>query len=96
AASDGYKGQALSDGRLTPALEDWAKALGRTNFAALTTHLEKTQPIAALSSLQSGGHTPAAVSLTQPLTPELDTDALAICTQFGLSPEDLKKQLGEN
>ncbi|MEQ1966279.1 phage protease [Xenorhabdus nematophila] len=85
---------ALNDGRLTPALEDWAKELGRTNFAALITHLEKAQPIAALSSLQSGGQTPAAVSPTHTLT-ELDTDALAICTQFGLSPEDLKKQLGE-
>ncbi|PHM47095.1 phage protease [Xenorhabdus miraniensis] len=86
---------ALSDGRLTPALEDWAKELGRTNFAALTTHLEKAQPIAALSSLQSGGQTPAAVQSTQTQTAELDADALAICNQFGLSPDDIKKQLGE-
>ncbi|MDE9466879.1 phage protease [Xenorhabdus bovienii] len=92
---DGLIQAALSDGRLIPALENWAKELGRSNFAALTTHLEKTQPIAALSSMQSHGQTPAAAPSAQTLTAELDADALAICTQFGLSPEDLKKQLGE-
>jgi phage I-like protein len=85
---------ALSDGRLTPALEDWAKELGRSNLVALTTHLDKAQPIAALSSLQSKVQPPPASPASNP-TPELDTAALAICNQFGLSPDDLKKHLGE-
>ncbi|CDL80194.1 phage protease [Xenorhabdus cabanillasii] len=92
---DGLVQAALSDGRLTPALEDWAKELGRTNLAALTAHLENATPIAALSAMQSGGHPPAAAQSTHTTTAELDADALAICSQFGLSPDELKKQLGE-
>ena len=46
----------LSDGRITPALADWAKGLPQE---ALSAFLDKATPIAALSGLQTGGKPPA-------------------------------------
>ncbi len=45
----------LSDGRITPALTDWAKALPHE---ALSAFLDKATPIAALSGTQTGGNAP--------------------------------------
>ena len=46
---------ALTDGRLLPAQEAWARDLGASNLAALSTYLQTAQPIAALTSTQTGG-----------------------------------------
>jgi phage I-like protein len=46
----------LSDGRITPALSDWAKSLP---YEALSAFLDKATPIAALSGSQTGGKAPA-------------------------------------
>ncbi len=46
---------ALADGRLLPAQEAWARALGASQLEALTQYLETTQPIAALTGTQTGG-----------------------------------------
>jgi len=50
---------ALSEGKLLPALADWAKDLGKKDLAALKNYLAKAQPIAALKSTQTKGQAPA-------------------------------------
>ena len=49
---------ALADGRLLPGQKDWAEALGKSDFAALSTYLETAQPIAALSGTQTQDKAP--------------------------------------
>ena len=60
---------ALADGRLLPAQEAWARDLGTSNLAALTTYLQTAQPIAALTGTQTGtaagAHQPVATTLTE-------------------------------
>ena len=76
---------ALSDGRLLPAQEAWARDLGKTNLAALTQFLTTAQPIAALSGMQTGGQLPAGGPAA------LGADALAVCSLMGLTPEQFAK-----
>lgn len=71
---------ALADGRLLPAQEAWARDLGKSNMAALNTYLATVQPIAALTTTQTGGKPPA----TDPAT-NLNADQLAVCKALGLS-----------
>jgi phage I-like protein len=88
---------ALSDGRLIPALEDWAKDLGRSDIAALRAHLDKAPAIAALNSLQSGGKPPAgARSVTTPDDNMPDDVDVGICSMMGVDPADVAKYAGEN
>ena len=73
---------ALADGRLLPALEAWARELGRKDVAALSAYLAKAQPIAALAGSQTAGQPPApkdAHGLT-----EAERAVAAAC---GLTPE---------
>ena len=78
---------ALADGRLMAAMEPWARDLGKTNMAALTSYLEKAQPIAALTGTQTGGKPPAALATGgAALTPAEQ----AVCTALGMSPEEYK------
>jgi phage I-like protein len=49
---------ALTDGRLLPAQEQWARDLGKSNLAALKSYLDTAQPIAALRGSQTGGKPP--------------------------------------
>lgn len=55
---DGLVSAALSDGRLLPAQEAWARDLGKKDLAALTAYLNTTQPVAALRGTQTGGNAP--------------------------------------
>lgn len=82
---------ALSEGRLLPAQESWARDLGKSNLAALTQYLDTAQPIAALAGTQTGGRQPAG---GQPAG-ELSDAQLAVCKQMGVAPEDYKKTLQE-
>lgn len=50
---------ALDAGKLLPAMESWARELGKSNLAALKTYIEKTPAIAALKGTQTGGRGPA-------------------------------------
>lgn len=77
---------ALSDGRLLSAMEGWARELGKKDIAALKGYLDKAQPIAALKGNQTGGKGPADGSGAQ-----LGDEALAICKQLGIDPEEYKK-----
>ena len=79
---------ALADGRLLPAMEPWARDLGKTNMAALTSYLEKAQPIAALTGSQTQGQPPAALATG---AHSLSQDEMAACTAMGITPEDFAK-----
>ncbi|WP_281660979.1 phage protease [Microvirgula aerodenitrificans] len=80
---------ALSDGRLLPAQEKWARDLGASNVAALRGYIDTAPAIAALSSTQTGGRQPVIETAT-----ELTGDALAICSMFGNDPAAIKAAMG--
>lgn len=69
----------LSDGRITPALSDWAKGL---SHAALSAFLDKATPIAGLSNTQTGGNAPEGEQ-----KPELTPEEVAVCSAMGLTHE---------
>lgn len=82
---------ALSDGKLLPAQEEWATGLGKSDLAALKSYLETTQPVAALKGNQTKGKQPPGLGADGELTDE----ALAVCKQMGVDPEEYKKTLAE-
>lgn len=75
---------ALSDGRLLPALEGWARDLGRADPARLDTFLAACTR--QVPGMQTGGKPPGG----QPAggAAGLDETALAVCSAMGLSPKD--------
>ncbi|MBK1614990.1 hypothetical protein CKO44_16090 [Rubrivivax gelatinosus] len=75
----------LAEGKLLPAQEAWARDLGKTNLAALTSYLATAQPIAALTSTQTGGRGPGAKN-----DKGLTADEMAVCSAMGLTPEQFK------
>ncbi|WP_175992317.1 phage protease [Burkholderia vietnamiensis] len=79
---------ALSDGRLLPAQEAWARELGASNVVALKQFLSTAQPIAALRTTQTQGNPPTG---GQPGANELDSTGLAVCKALGISAEDYAK-----
>ena len=79
---DAQLAPALVDGRVLPAQEAWARDLGKSNLAALTSYLATAQPIAALSSTQTQGKPPV-VAAAGALTPA----QLAVCSAMGMTPE---------
>lgn len=85
---DGVVVAALSQGKLLPAQENWARELGMSNLAALNQYLETAQPIDALTGTQTKGNPP----VVQPQG-ELSEAQLAMCTATGVSPEAFKKTL---
>ncbi|SDM57160.1 Mu-like prophage I protein [Oryzisolibacter propanilivorax] len=78
---------ALADGRLLPALEGWARELGKKDVAALTAYLDSAQPIAALTGTQTGGQPPGGTARGDA---QLSLAELAVCTAMGLTPEQYK------
>lgn len=78
---------ALADGRLLPAMEGWARELGKSNVAALTAYLAAAQPIAALTGTQTQGLPPSGTAKGDA---QLSADELAVCTAMGLTPEQYK------
>lgn len=94
-ALDGLVQAALSDGRLVPAMEVWAKDLGRKDPAALKTYLEGVMPLAALSSLQTSQSDLNVTHKPQDASSALDATQLAICSSLGIDPSELANELGE-
>lgn len=70
---------ALTNGQLLPALETWARDLGKKDIAALKTYIASTPKIAALSGQQTGGQAPQGAGNT----PNVDASLLAVCKQMG-------------
>jgi phage I-like protein len=85
--ADGLVDKALADGRLLPAQEAWARGLGKTNMAALSQYLQTAPAIAALNGSQTAGRTPP----TDLTLGSADDDALAVCSQLGLTPDEFAK-----
>lgn len=79
---------ALSDSRLLPTQEAWARSLGESDIAALRSYIATAQPIVALTATQTGGNIPEGDGIT-----DLTESQLAVCKQMGVSPEDYKKTL---
>ncbi|WP_422096999.1 phage protease [Variovorax sp.] len=84
---DKVVGDALASGKLQPAMEAWARDLGKTNMAALTGFIEKSQPIAALSGTQTQGKQPDPKDGAHGLTAE----EIKIAAATGLTPEQFAK-----
>lgn len=83
---DGLITAALNDGRLLPAMEEWARNLGKSDIASLKGYLANAPTIAALNGKQTNGKGPGDENQGQ-----LDDTALAVCKQLGVAPEDYKK-----
>lgn len=77
---------ALEDGRLLPAMEPWARDLGKSDFVALKAYVEAAQPIAALVGTQTRGKVPAGAD-----GQGLSESDLAVYTQLGIDPEAYNK-----
>jgi len=71
------------NGRLLPAMEDWARTLGEKDIASLKSFLDTAEPIAALSAQQSDGKKPVIDDKTG-----LTSEQLAVCKATGLSVDD--------
>lgn len=82
---------ALSDGRLLPAQETWARDLGKANVAALSAFLTTAQKIPALSGTQTGGAAPANDAKPEG---QLDEASLAVCKAMGITPQAYAKTNG--
>jgi len=80
---------ALTDGKLLPAQEVWARDLGAGNIEALKGYLKDAPVIAALKGTQTKGNTPVGGDNNGALGDE----ELAVCKQLGVNPEDYKKTL---
>lgn len=79
--------EGLADGRILPQSEAWAKELGQTNVASLTTYLATAPKVAALQGTQTGG-TPPAGSGGHPTQ---TADELAVMKAMGLSADEFNK-----
>lgn len=69
---------ALTANKLTPGMESWARELGSKDLPALKTYLTQVAPIAALSSTQTGNHSPFGQGN------QLTADEIAVCKKMGL------------
>jgi phage I-like protein len=86
--------KAKQEGRLVPAMEAWARDLGKQDLAALQSFLDKSQPIAALAAMQTTGKKPDADN-TDPLA-TLSEDEKSVCLATGVSEADyLKTKKGD-
>lgn len=75
---------ALSDGRLLPYQEDWARKLGEKDIAQLRDYIDQAAPIAALRGMQTGGKIPAGV--TGERSRQLSSAELQAAKALGLKP----------
>lgn len=91
---DGLVTAALSDGRLLPTQEQWAKDYGKQDINGFKGWLEKAPKIAALNQTQTktfNAPKPEDKVNVSQMTPE----QLAICSAFGNDPAEIAKQLGD-
>jgi len=73
----------LSEGKLLPAQEEWARSL---DVAALSAYLDNASGVAALSGHQSTGK-----KFDKEGKEELTEQELAVCKATGIEPEDYRK-----
>lgn len=80
--------EGLADGRILPAMEGWARDLGKKGVAELKAYLDNASPVAALKGTQTGGKGGEGRK-----EGELDETQLAVCRQMGVDPEAYKKTM---
>ncbi|MDA8258368.1 MAG: phage protease [Betaproteobacteria bacterium] len=78
---------ALTSGKLLPAMEAWARELGKKDLAALKTYVEKNPAIAALNGNQTNGIAPGDQG------DALSADALKITQMMGNDPTAILKTM---
>lgn len=72
--------------KITPALEQWARDLGKRDLAALRSFLDTAPALAHLKDGQTDGNPPADGKHG------LSADELAVCKQLGMTPEAFAKE----
>lgn len=75
---------ALSDGRILQPNAEYRK---QQSLAALQSFLQTAKPLAALTSLQTGGQPPAGGAAS----PALTSEEMAVCKSMGISAEEFVK-----
>jgi phage I-like protein len=78
----------VADGKLTPAMTQWARDLGAANLAALSQFLDTSPAIAVLTQAQTRS-TPPVVQKKDAVTD--DAVVQAVCSQLNLTPEQFAK-----
>mgnify|MGYP005850697449 CR=1 FL=1 len=79
---------AMSEGKLAPAQEQWARALGETDIAALKSYLDTAAVVVPPGKRQTDGK-----KLDDQGDIELTEEQVAICKNMGIAEADYKKQL---
>lgn len=79
--------KAVADGKLVPALREWAVDLGKSDVAALQSMIDK-MPAMPIGVPQSGGREPAPASVAA-----LTADAGNVARAFGIPEADFAKSL---
>ena len=79
---------ALAEGKLVPALDTWARNVGKKDLAVLTAYLESAPAVAALTGSQTQGK-----NLDEGGKPVMSQIDLAVCTSMGIDPEEYKQTL---
>ncbi|WP_051165250.1 phage protease [Methyloversatilis universalis] len=77
---------AMAAGKIPPALEAWARDLGKKDVAALRAYIGAAAPVVVPGQTQTGGKKPEGGRAAQ-----LDAGELAVCTAMGLDPADFAK-----
>jgi phage I-like protein len=83
---------ALSDGRLLPAQESWAKDYGQKDMAGFKDWLDKAPKLAALTQTQTKTFIPPKPE-DKVNTASMSAEQLAICSAFGHDPAEIARQL---
>lgn len=82
---------AMSDGRLLPFQEAWARKLGASDLAQLREFVDQAAPIAALRGTQTGGKAPAGVAGRERQLTDAERQA---AKALGRTPEQYLAMLG--
>lgn len=89
---EGLVTAALSDGRLLPSQESWAKDYAKKDLSGFKAYLEKAPKIAALNQQQSDKFTPPKPE-DKVNTASMTAEQLAICKAFGNDAAEIAQQL---
>lgn len=81
---------ALSDGRLLPAMEGWARDYATKDAAGFSAYLDKAPKVAALTAQQSQQQPAQEGDETK-----LEPTAAALATQFGNDPAEVAKNMAQ-
>lgn len=89
---DGGKVEALidqgkADGKIPPAMESWARDLGKKDLAALSAYLEKAPPVVKPGATQTGGQGGSEG------TAALSAEQQKVCELLGVDPAAYKQSL---